>query len=62
MARPWLRHPPRTIRPPLACPSGEPRFASEELAWSALGSAMADARLTPAACDACRGGWHHQPA
>jgi len=43
-ARSWLRHPPRTIRPPLA--------------RQALGASYGDAQLTATPCDLCDGAHH----
>jgi hypothetical protein len=57
-ARSWLRHPPRTIRPPLACPTGRPRFATVDLARQALGASYGDAQLTATPCDLCDGAHH----
>jgi hypothetical protein len=57
MARPWLRHPPRTIRPPLVCPSGVQRYATEEHARDGI-PVYDTTGLTPHLCSRCAGGWH----
>ncbi|MFD4547223.1 hypothetical protein [Streptomyces sp. NPDC058466] len=53
-ARPWLRHPPATIRRP-SCPTGRPRFASVWLAQAALTPGLAVTGLTARTCDQCHG-------
>jgi hypothetical protein len=60
MPRPWLRHPPATIRP-TTCPSGLPRYATVRLASAAVLGHVGAARLAPACCDRC-GGVHLQAA
>ena len=57
MSRPWLRYPPRTIRPPSTCPSGEPRFASEQSAGRAI-PIYDTTGMTPRPSTRCAGGWH----
>lgn len=52
--RPWLRYPPRHIRPTV-CPTGMPRFASTELARQALIHGLATVALTAVACEVCGG-------
>lgn len=57
-ARPWLRHPPRTIRTPV-CPTGQPRYTSRHHARMALLPGN-PTRLTPTPCPLPEcGGWHH---
>jgi hypothetical protein len=62
MGRPWLRHPPAVLHPPLVCPSGLPRFASLEVASQAeITSAFASGRRRDVvACGRC-GGAHIVP-
>lgn len=55
MTRSWLRHPPSTVRPPLVCPTGLPRYATRALAWLPAGL---HTQQTPRQCTACDGGWH----
>jgi hypothetical protein len=62
-ARPWLRHPPATIRQTRTCPTGRPRYGTETAARATsvvLGSSWA-IHLTVTACEEC-GGWHAEPA
>lgn len=53
--RPWLRHPPRTIRPPARCPTGLPRFTSLAHARDALLHGYGRHTLTAIACHLCGG-------
>jgi hypothetical protein len=57
--RPWLRHPPRTIRPPV-CPTGQPRYSSRQHASHALLPGISATQLALAQCPLPEcGGWHH---
>jgi hypothetical protein len=56
--RAWLRFPPATIRRPLSCPSGLPRFANVDRARQALMHGLSLATWTVTACKTC-GGAHH---
>jgi len=57
--RAWLRHPPRTLGQPPACPAGT-RYTSRDRAWDAALPLTGDSGHTPVLCDRpeCRGGWH----
>jgi hypothetical protein len=60
MARRWRPpHPAKVLRPPM-CPPELQRFASVDLARTALLYGLAPTGLTAVACERC-GGAHHQP-
>ena len=57
--RPWLRHPPRVIRPRV-CPTGQTRYTSRQHANRALLPGISVTQLAPAQCPLPEcGGWHH---
>lgn len=60
MARWQPPHPARTVRPPLACPTGLARFTDRWRALASLPFVGRDTGFTPTGCAAC-GSWHLTP-